>query len=394
MQGGGAAGRSLCACCRAPGRARTVAVRRKRRRRKLEPSTRRQREGPHRRGHDRRGRAGGPIRRTPSSSSRRAGTRASRWRSSAPRAATAGPHDAGDDEPGAAHAAARYGRAISPRGRGDAGAIAGRRKWPRPTAASSPAVREPGEPGHPPRDDRRGNLARHRRAGSNVVAGVGTGGTITGVAEVLKARKPSARSSRWSRRPRRCFRGGATAPQIQGIGADFIPRCWTGTDRRDHHGHQRGRVQHGLAAGSGRGIWSGFPPGRPRGRRCRWRRPENEGQMIVAVLTRRAVPDHGAVRRPGRQPGGRPCCDWWRPWIPGPGGPLRARGPPLLPGGARPVVATEQRPAVALPPPAPRLTAESLAHDRRGLDPPRRRAGRAYSSTMGWAWPSARPRTR
>ena len=57
------------------------------------------------------------------------------------------------------------------------------------------------------------------------VAGVGTGGTITGVGQVLKPRKPAAaRSSRSSRRTARSSPAGSPAPhKIQGIGAGFIP---------------------------------------------------------------------------------------------------------------------------------------------------------------------------
>src|SRR5882757_3053984 len=56
------------------------------------------------------------------------------------------------------------------------------------------------------------------------VAGVGTGGTITGVAEVIKKRKPSARFVAVEPAASPVLSGGAKGPHpIQGIGAGFIP---------------------------------------------------------------------------------------------------------------------------------------------------------------------------
>jgi cysteine synthase A len=57
-----------------------------------------------------------------------------------------------------------------------------------------------------------------------LVAGVGTGGTITGVAEVIKARKPSFRAVAVEPADSPVLSGGSPGPhKIQGIGAGFVP---------------------------------------------------------------------------------------------------------------------------------------------------------------------------
>jgi cysteine synthase A len=58
----------------------------------------------------------------------------------------------------------------------------------------------------------------------SLIAGVGTGGTVTGVAEVLKKRKPSFRAVAVEPAASPVISGGKPGPHpIQGIGAGFVP---------------------------------------------------------------------------------------------------------------------------------------------------------------------------
>ncbi len=120
-----------------------------------------------------------------------------------------------------------------------------------------------------------------------VVAGVGTGGTITGVGEVLKARKPSFRAVAVEPDASPVLSGGAKGPHpIQGIGAGFVPEILdtsvydevirvTGEDA--FATARRAAREEGLLVGisSGAALWAAVQLAR---------RPENAGKLIVAIV--------------------------------------------------------------------------------------------------------------
>jgi cysteine synthase A len=120
-----------------------------------------------------------------------------------------------------------------------------------------------------------------------VVAGVGTGGTITGVAEALKARKPSFKAIAVEPSGSPILSGGVRGPhKIQGIGAGFVPdvlkrdlidEIVTVGDEDAKTTARRLAKEEGILAGisSGAAVWAAIQVAK---------RPENEGKLIVVVL--------------------------------------------------------------------------------------------------------------
>jgi cysteine synthase A len=120
-----------------------------------------------------------------------------------------------------------------------------------------------------------------------VIAGVGTGGTITGVSEVIKAKKPSVRMIAVEPEASQVLAGKEPGPhRLQGIGAGFIPEVME-LDRIDEiiavseeaarrTNHEICKLE-GIPIGvsSGAIAWAAIQVAR---------RPEFDGKLVVAVI--------------------------------------------------------------------------------------------------------------
>lgn len=120
-----------------------------------------------------------------------------------------------------------------------------------------------------------------------IVAGVGTGGTITGVAQVIKERKPSFQAIAVEPEASPVIAGGEPGPhKIQGIGAGFIPGVLD-TDLLDGtisvSNEQAFEMARRLTQEEG--IFCGISSGANVHAAIEYaKRPENEGKMVVAII--------------------------------------------------------------------------------------------------------------
>jgi cysteine synthase len=120
-----------------------------------------------------------------------------------------------------------------------------------------------------------------------VVAGIGTGGTITGVGQVLKERKPGVRMVAVEPEESPILNGGAPGPhKIQGIGANFVPEILDTTvydEVIDVNAEtsvawaRRAAAEEGLLVGisSGAALKAAVDVAK---------RPENAGKTVVVII--------------------------------------------------------------------------------------------------------------
>ncbi len=119
-----------------------------------------------------------------------------------------------------------------------------------------------------------------------LVAGVGTGGTITGVADVLKQRKPGFQAIAVEPANSSILSGGSPGPhKIQGIGAGFVPEVLR-TDLIDEviAVSDEDAIAYGRRLAREEGLLSGISSGAALAASIRVaQRPENEGRLIVMI---------------------------------------------------------------------------------------------------------------
>lgn len=120
-----------------------------------------------------------------------------------------------------------------------------------------------------------------------LVSGVGTGGTITGVSQIIKSRNPSFRSIAVEPADSPVLSGGKPgAHKIQGIGAGFVPAVLdlsvideviTVTNDQAFETSRKMALEEGILCGisSGAAVWAALEAGR---------RKESEGKSIVVII--------------------------------------------------------------------------------------------------------------
>ena len=120
-----------------------------------------------------------------------------------------------------------------------------------------------------------------------LVAGIGTGGTITGVGEVLRERKPSVQIVAVEPKSSPVLSGGEPGPhRIQGIGAGFVPDILnTGIYDEVMRVSNEDAEQTARRLATEEGVLAGISSGAAAfAALALARRAENKGKMIVAVL--------------------------------------------------------------------------------------------------------------